>query len=45
MAERIENLLGAVVSGDIASVFAALAAFYEEGIGPADIARSPEIPL
>ncbi len=38
--ERIEALLDAVVVGDIASVFSALARFYEEGIGPADIARS-----
>jgi DNA polymerase-3 subunit gamma/tau len=39
-ADRIENLLTAIISGDISSVFTALAAFYEEGIGPADIARS-----
>lgn len=39
-AERVENLLDAVIDGSIQAAFAALSQFYEDGIGSVDIARS-----
>jgi DNA polymerase-3 subunit gamma/tau len=39
-AERVEDLLDAVMDGSIETVFSSLSQFYEEGIGSVDIARS-----
>lgn len=38
--ERVEALLQSVIDADVAMTFKSLTSFYEEGISPADIARS-----